>query len=445
MMQPGAGGANRQVLPISEDDELNFDDDIPFDDDESPMLSMKYRRRNVFDWKEFYQQLTYENAKAGLRYLMTTASLKFSFNFEDLISLLTLYVLFADDAKLLSTDKYVDVDFSTSYAVCLFIFIFELLGNTWTGTTFTITHKPFRVRWVGYFFSFFWWLDLISIISLFPDVLFVAEGLGMESLNSSQSTDSRSFMFVRLVRLVRLARLYRIASERKQRREADEALMELVRAGVIQYSDVDTQRKMMTQSKSKLGNQLSESTTRRVIVMILILLIVIPLLMFRVKNEGPEFAMKVLRTFSGNGTVSMDAKQAALDTMINNLRDTYNPRYITYLSVLPTFPVSPYIYYPGKLSSLRDSESLDLDYVDDVGGTDYETSAIFNLQYLVRQQAMFGIITTVFIAIMMIGGAVVINSDAERMVIAPIERMMNMVEAVAEDPLSPFEFNHDGP
>lgn len=80
MMNQGGGGANRQVTPISEDDELYFDDDIPFDEEESPMLSMKYRRRRIFNWREFYEQLTYDNAKLGLRYLMTSAAVKLSFN-----------------------------------------------------------------------------------------------------------------------------------------------------------------------------------------------------------------------------------------------------------------------------------------------------------------------------------------------------------------------------
>ena len=32
---------------------------------------------------------------------------------------------------------------------------------------------------VGYLFTFFWWLDLISILSLFPDVFIVAKPMGI--------------------------------------------------------------------------------------------------------------------------------------------------------------------------------------------------------------------------------------------------------------------------
>lgn len=56
---------------------------------------------------------------------------------------------------------------------------------------------------------------------------------------------------------------------------------------------------------------------------------------------------------------------------------------------------------------------------------------------------MFSIILTIFVGIMMVGGAITFASDAQRLVIAPIERMVNLVEAVAKNPLAVFSSSHN--
>lgn len=79
----------------------------------------------------------------------------------------------------------VDIPFSTSYAVCFFIFVFELTLNSWSRTTF---HSWYPLRFEGYLFSFFWWLDLISTLSLVPDIAFIAVPLGIASLSDPTAT-----------------------------------------------------------------------------------------------------------------------------------------------------------------------------------------------------------------------------------------------------------------
>ena len=75
--------------------------------------------------------------------------------------------------------------------------------------------------------------------------------------------------------------------------------------------------------------------------------------------------------------------------------------------------------------------------------TTYVTDAIYSLQEYARSQAVFSIVTTIFVAIVLVGAALVFANDAETLVIAPIKRMMNMVEAVAADPLKPLHFHHN--
>lgn len=89
-------------------------------------------------------------------------------------------MLFMDDIKLLVFPKQVDTSFSISYAICLFTFIFELVATSWSKSTFERFYPP---KYNGYIFSFFWWLDLIALLTLFPDVHFIASGLGLYHIN----------------------------------------------------------------------------------------------------------------------------------------------------------------------------------------------------------------------------------------------------------------------
>lgn len=234
-----------------------------------------------------------------------------------------------------------------------------------------------------------------------------------------------------------------MASERRRRQHQDEELLELVRIGAIEESEVAKQRGLYNQRQSRLGDELAESTTRRVIIIILLVLILIPVLMYTPANNGPEFVTKFLHTFNTNQVVSAASQQAVLDVFIQHVTKDYKSRAVPYLDITPMAPFNPYVNFPGYLSSLRPDQKLSEYYATTIGGTPYITDAIWSLQEYARDTAVFSLVTTIFIAIILVGAALVFANDAEVLVIAPIKRMMNMVEAVAADPLKPLHFHHN--
>ena len=106
---------------------------------------------------------------------------------------------------------YADPGFATATAICLFVFIFELLANTWSKSviqsfypfkwdgTIHLLHLIFLKKrsanvfvqscMVGYLFTFFWWLDFISILSLLPDVYLVAKPMGIAKVSICTKLD----------------------------------------------------------------------------------------------------------------------------------------------------------------------------------------------------------------------------------------------------------------
>jgi hypothetical protein len=184
-----------------------------------------------------------------------------------------------------------------------------------------------------------------------------------------------------------------------------------------------------------------------VIIMILIMLVILPLLLYAPANNGREFATRMLQNFNTANNLNAPTQQVVLDTFLTSMQESYNNRYVDYLDVqpyAPLAPASPYVHWVSNLEGIREEAMDHMVLSDTVTSTRYYTDVVYNLTSLVRQTATFSILMTIFVAIMMVGGALVFTNDAQRLVIAPIERMMNMVEAVAADPLATLHFEDDG-
>jgi hypothetical protein len=68
----------------------------------------------------------------------------------------TVWALFGDDIRLVATSKDADEAFFITFLISFLLFLLELIANS--------------LVLPGYKFSFFFWLDVIATVSLFPDV-----------------------------------------------------------------------------------------------------------------------------------------------------------------------------------------------------------------------------------------------------------------------------------
>lgn len=98
---------------------------------------------------------------------------------------------------------HTDDSFAVAYSVCLFAFIVELLSYSWTRTEIESLYPP-RIK--GYLFSFFWWLDVVAIMSLFPDIKFIGKPMSIYGITTNVGSGANYGKAGRVVRLVRLVR-----------------------------------------------------------------------------------------------------------------------------------------------------------------------------------------------------------------------------------------------
>jgi hypothetical protein len=95
-----------------------------------------------------------------------------------LMSLTTIYALFGDDLRLWLTGKDADPYFYAGLSLSFLFFTLEIFINSCVVNDFK--------------FSFFWWLDIIATLSLFPDIGWVVEVIAilLAITPSSKSADA---------------------------------------------------------------------------------------------------------------------------------------------------------------------------------------------------------------------------------------------------------------
>mmetsp|Transcript_9047 Transcript_9047/g.15297 ORF Transcript_9047/g.15297 Transcript_9047/m.15297 type:complete len:853 (-) Transcript_9047:247-2805(-) len=385
--------------------------------------------------------ITVDNFRRLAIWFLDFASLKMSLSFDDLMMILTFFVLFADDIRLLSAPKSVDPGFQVVNSICLFFFIFELVLTTWAKTRIP-SWSPFVMR--GYMFSFFFFLDLIAILSMLPDINWIAKGLGIngisESVSSTNSNFSKAGRVVRTVRLARLVRIYKIQAERARVKRIEDEQMELVRQGLLTFEDIEKTKQLNETRNSKVGAELSDTTTRRVIVIVLLMLCLVPILNFSVVDEAQPFSVDTLHHFNIYGNDA--GRQATLDDFNQQYSTLVGEPYIIKLYMQPFKTGSPHFESRHELYTLRETAITKEERNSTINGQVYHTEVWFNNNSVLEEVALNGILTTLFVSLVMLTGTVVFNADVQNLVLKPIERMMNMVEQVSKDPLQPLYFDH---
>ena len=131
------------------------------------------------------------------------------------MTIVTVYALFGDDVRQLAFPKSADVIFYGLTIVAMFFFMLELVLAS--------------IAKEDYFLSFYFWLDLVSTVSLIFDIgwfwdAILKTGGGVDNAKQAQAAAkagrgarigtraSRIARVVRIIRLIRIVKLYKSAN-----------------------------------------------------------------------------------------------------------------------------------------------------------------------------------------------------------------------------------------
>jgi len=444
---------------------------------------------------------------------------------------LTICALTGDDVRLMATTASFD-----QYYNVMILFVFLVFG------------AECALSCIGkedYFLGFFFWLDLISTLTLLLDITFVLplltrlfsgeeDNAGGEASSAragrSAKIGAKAGRVVRVLRLVRILKLYKAYYEAKMKKKREEERLARGTPGDEDDwadEDDDNVEDQDNVSESRVGKKLSETTTRRVICLILAMLLVLPILQVEMTpassaEYGADYVMWSFMYYIAGNVSKVEYEKAMLqysyyhnwfareeqfcprgscaDINYANLfwigvtgtnltavreksslarldfesiatfnRDASDQDFIYNYGTMPqqalTILSSPWDVSCDKdgtthqyglgLSLLADEidgivsqavrcpsdlRSAEVDSfsprtMTSADGKQWNFQFSFDLRKYTMEVSLFSILTTAFVLVLLILGSMMFSNDAKRLVVTPVEKMIQRVEAIRENPL----------
>ncbi|KAL7552266.1 hypothetical protein ACHAWF_015498 [Thalassiosira exigua] len=397
--------------------------------------------------------LLFKRVRKKVRWFIDNGQVKISY--DDFMMAVTIFVLFGDDVRILCFPPSADEGFSFFVNLSFILFVLEMLLHCWAKSDYS--RGIFKVK--GYAFSFFFWLDMLAVLSMVPDVSWLASGLGfddslMDSLGTTATKagkiGAKSSRVIRMARLVRLVKLYKVTSQRSREKQQVDDIKKLVESGHFSHDEIQEYlEKSNTRKQSKVGAELSDIITRRVIVVVLLMLCIVPLLTYSSPVDDEKDATLFLHDINIQAGADCDYLGASVNDF-RSFMDQLGGGKGSDQAFLVSLDVSPPRCEGSLLINFTDEETVSA--IRDealrtistapvtVDGLVYSVTAEFNLTSYLRQQSIASVNLMVFVIIMLIVLSTQFNGDAQRLVLAPIENMMAIVNMVAEDPLEEIDF-----
>ena len=411
-----------------------------------------------------------------------------------LMTLFTLYALFSDDLRILTVDATGDIVYTILSSISFFLFLAEILLQCWcreqymrlpnmsklrTATERDLTWKErlHVLRQALAIGSFYFWLDLMATISLSFEIPWMTSSPsnsssdgGIENARAGRASRAgaraaRVIKVVRMIRLVRLVKLYKYfgdaAKQTKRDRESAVVAPALIPNNDVGKKKGDESDAVDMPPESRVGTEMSDRTTKKVIVGILVMLIGIPLLQINDVQYKNEFGMQMVferrqhlstlvaaAAASTESGVQSDGIQIATNDWLfseNLFLDRSECIYLEYDGFQDQeYTTAPIPSDRADPSRLQGPEKTTVVISVLVGGDEMDNGhqhqnlqmmAIFDLSARAREEAILGILLTTFVIGLLAVGTMTFSRDVNTLVILPIEKMVQLVRDISANPL----------
>ncbi|KAE9349070.1 hypothetical protein PF008_g7068 [Phytophthora fragariae] len=379
--------------------------------------------------------------------------------FTVMMLLVTVYALFGDDIRLSLFSLSADNGFFSLATICLALFSFEFIASCYAKR--------------GYILSFYFLLDLIATFSVLPDIGWVWNQIigtssSLSAIKASKATraGSKAGRIVRVVRAVRLFRVVKILKwKNNAAKEPSEELQE-----------------------SKVGSKMGEVTVQRVVILVLFLVMLLPVFdggYTQVEYRYQDYGLRIIHMLVSSGMttpsvagsseyarllfgyvrdagllVYMQMTNVSNDELVNDIASL---RFQSSASSPHNLTVNPsndwsvdnlLADYAAVTDKFRDVEvnivktygcfNKDFIVIDAADSTSACVSiAIFDISSASSSSAAYNILKTFFIIIALVAASTSFIRTARILVLDPIERMMDVVKKLADNPLASVQTSAD--
>ena len=277
-----------------------------------------------------------------------------------------------------------------------------------------------------------------------------ADSAGSLAKSSRAARVTRIVRLVRLIRLVRIVKLYKQAKLAQQKRE--EAKLKKLReeTGKVDVEEEKnqtlTKRKRLQRQRtsindaanvkdeeipleSKISKHLAEKNQKILIILILTVLFCTPIFQastFLTPTVAPEFGLhQLMRVYNDyqSGSITQDIYNTSYAEYVERMVDYENP--IIELDV----PVFGKTKYNDPVGDLRSDEYT-------VVTSRFDSEMTYSIKRFNQYEAIINIARTIMVCFLLTISSYIINRDATRLVLDPIERMIERIRIVAKNPMA---------
>lgn len=258
----------------------------------------------------------------------------------------------------------------------------------------------------GYFLSFWFWLDFIAMVSMIPDLTLLLHLLGSEdgdiNMANTQASkagkSARSSMALKAIRMIRFSRMVRVLRVFKYFQTDDE---------VVEENPVDA-------GSSKVGQIVSESVTKKVIILVLVLVLVLPWMdpSGASYSDGATTATLLYKTLLDSGADAEASLELFSQVGVPILQVQINGERL--------------LDQADIVASRRNVEMWSL-YLDDAESE----WVLFDIRDNVVEEALMGMCLTLFAILIFASSTIFVTASTMSLVVAPIARLTELLTKMA--------------
>ncbi|KAI7843293.1 hypothetical protein COHA_003125 [Chlorella ohadii] len=352
--------------------------------------------------------------------------------------LLTILILYAGSFRLAVAPKSTDPLF---LAFSIFVMVFFSLE-----AGLTCLANPRYAK------TFYFWVDVIATLSILIDIPAIMDPIINGANDGNGDQQQRTGMENAAQITAASTRAARLAQVTKWMR-----LWNIIRLWCFYWKHRDhiidrrtfMEVELEAEGQSRVGKKLTELTIRKIIIMVLLVMFAMPVFDVSVGYYGgapmlEEGGLQMLHdAYGAQGSVAGTAGlgfNASVQTYVANTPYRLGRTWTGHLLQLWIYGQSfnDFVPLPGDTDGLRDSEYANYTAKScNAAGEDCRVSyATFDIKWESQIQGWLGIGRTTFIIVILLLGAVIFIRDTERLVLRPLERMVQLVREVSENPLA---------
>jgi len=332
----------------------------------------------------------------GLKYVDWTST-------KSYLAVSTLFVcvaLYLRDVAVICIPKAYDGILLNGVLTVLFVWFFlEMIANS-------LWKK-------GYLWSFFFWLDLVGTLSMLIDIPWILLDLtGVSVMTVAKggriaktARAAGTMRVTKLMKMVRMARLFRLGK-------------------LLQRRDDETDDEETAYVQSNLRAKVSDKIVKKIVVGVLALLVIIPLFEVSEMDQSPYLTQDLLANAYGLYLEDpTEVNTNAYEEAIQNFKDTVETCFYLRASNSDEDDI-----ILDENVDLRDFAVQILEVKESISYPEVSTLAKVDMTDLFKKQSLNNIYLCSFVMVAFAFGSFYISQDTYKIVIKPIEKMMNSVK-----------------